>query len=154
MGKKNSSPNTKRQERRKASKERRAQRAYKEIKKDKGIKEAANYKRDIIERAKERYEKEHEHTTMIREKLSHGEMNQAIRFLYDKGIIKGAFDYYEDFLEQHQDEWTKSEIEQLLDDYEKEQEEGFNEAIDILKGGTTYVPTKRRSRKGYIVDFL
>ena len=99
MGKKNSSPNTKRQERRKASKERRAQRAYKEIRKDKGVKEAAKYKRDIIERAKERYEKEHENTQMIREKLDHGEMNQAIRFLYDKGIIKGAFDYYEDFLE-------------------------------------------------------
>ncbi len=156
MGKKNSSPNSKRKrkERRKASKERRAQRAYKEIKKDKGIKEAASYKRDIIERAKERYEKEHEHTTMIREKLSHGEMNQAIRFLYDKGIIKGAFDYYEDFLEQHQNEWTKNEIEQLLDDYEKSQEEGFNEAIDILKGGTTYIPTKKRSRNGYTIDFL
>ncbi len=154
MGKKNSSPNSKRKQRRKASKERRAQRAYKEIKKDKGIKEAASYKRDIIERAKERYEKEHEHTTMIREKLSHGEMNQAIRFLYDKGIIKGAFDYYEDFLEQHQNEWTKNEIEQLLDDYEKSQEEGFNEAIDILKGGTTYIPTKKRSRNGYTIDFL
>lgn len=154
MGKKNSSPNTKRQERRKASKERRAQRAYKEIRKDKGVKEAAKYKRDIIERAKERYEKEHENTQMIREKLDHGEMNQAIRFLYDKGIIKGAFDYYEDFLEQHQNEWTKSEVEQLLDDYEKSQEEGFNEAIDILKGGATYIPTKKRSRKGYTVDFL
>lgn len=156
MGKKNSSPNSKskRKERRHASKERRAQRTYKEIKKGKGIKEAASYKRDIIERAKERYEKEHEHTTMIREKLSHGEMNQAIRFLYDKGIIKGAFDYYEDFLEQHQNEWTKSEVEQLLDDYEKSQEEGFNEAIDILKGGTTYIPTKKRSRNGYTIDFL
>lgn len=154
MGKKNSSPNSKRKERRKASKERRAQRAYKEIKKDKGIKEAAKYKRDIIERAKERYEKEHENTQMIREKLDHGEMNQAIRFLYDKGIIKGAFDYYEDFLEQHQNEWTKSEVEQLLDDYEKSQEEGFNEAIDILKGGTTYIPTKKRSRNGYTIDFL
>lgn len=154
MGKKNSSPNTKRQERRHASKERRAQRTYKEIKKNKGFKEAAKYKRTIIERAKERYEKEHKNTQMIREKLNHGEMNQAIRFLYDKGIIKGAFDYYEDFLEQHQNEWTKSEIEQLLDDYEKSQEEGFNEAVDILKGGTTYVPTKKRSRKGYTVDFL
>lgn len=154
MGKKNSSPNTKRQERRRASKERRAQRTYNEVKKDKGAKEAANYRARIIERAKERYEKEHEHTTMIREKLDHGEMNQAIRFLYEKGIIKGAFDYYEDFLEQHQNEWTKNEIEQLLDDYEKSQEEGFNEAIDILKGGTTYVPTKKRSRKGYNVDFL
>lgn len=154
MGKKNSSQNTKRQERRHASKERRAQRTYKEIKKNKGFKEAAKYKRDIIERAKERYEREHEHTTMIREKLNRGEMNQAIRFLYDKGIIKGAFDYYEDFLEQHQNEWTKDEVEQLLNDYEKSQEEGFNEAIDILKGGTTYVPTKRRSRKGYNVDFL
>lgn len=99
MGKKNSSPNIKRQERRHASKERRAQRTYKEIKKNKDFKEAAKYKRDIIERAKERYEKEHENTQMIREKLNHGEMNQAIRFLYDKGIIKGAFDYYEDFLE-------------------------------------------------------
>lgn len=154
MGKKNSSPNTKRQERRKASKERRAQRTYNEVKKDKGTKEAANYRARIIERAKERYEKEHENTQMIREKLDHGEMNQAIRFLYDKGIIKGAFDYYEDFLEQHQNEWTKSEVEKLLDDYEKNQEEGFNEAIDILKGGTTYVPTKKRSRKGYNVDFL
>ena len=154
MGKKNSSPNTKRQERRRASKERRAQRTYKEIKKNKGIKEAAKYKRDIIERAKKRYEKEHENTQMIREKLNHGEMNQAVRFLYDKGIIKGAFDYYEDFLEQHQNEWTKSEVEQLLDDYEKSQEEGFNEAIDILKGGTTYIPTKKRSRNGYTVDFL
>ena len=154
MGKKNSSPNTKRQERRRASKKRRAQRTYKEIKKNKGIKEAAKYKRDIIERAKKRYEKEHENTQMIREKLNHGEINQAIRFLYDKGIVKGAFDYYEDFLEQHQNEWTKDEVEQLLNDYEKSQEEGFNEAIDILKGGTTYVPTKKRSRKGYTVDFL
>lgn len=154
MGKKNTSPNSKRQERRKASKERRAQRTYKEIKKDKGVKEAARYKARIIQRAKERYEKEHEHTQMIREKLDHGEINQAIRFLYDKGVIKGAFEYYEDFLEQHQNEWTKSEVEQLLDDYEKSQEEGFNEAIDILKGGTTYIPTKKRSRKGYTVDFL
>lgn len=154
MEKKNSSQNTKRQERRHASKERRNKRRYGEIKKDKGLKDAASYKKRIIQRAKERYEKEHEHTKMIREKLNHGEMNQAIRFLYDKGIIKGAFDYYEDFLEQHQNEWTKDEVEQLLNDYEKSQEEGFNEAIDILKGGTTYVPTKRRSRKGYNVDFL
>lgn len=101
MSKRNLSPNSKskRKARRHASKERRNERRYGEIRKDKGLKDAANYKRDIIERAKERYEKEHEHTTMIREKLSHGEMNQAIRFLYDKGIIKGAFEYYEDFLE-------------------------------------------------------
>lgn len=153
MGKK-VSPNSKRRERRQASKLRREKRSYEQIRQNQGVKDAAKYKNRIIQKAKERYEKEHEHTKMIREKLSNGEMNQAIRFLYKKGIIKGAFDYYEDFLEQHQDEWTKDEVEQLLEDYEKEQEEGFNEAIDILKGGTTYVPTKRRSRKGYNVDFL
>lgn len=148
------SPNSKRRERRQASRERREKRSYNEILQSQGTKDAAKYKNRIIQRAKERYEKEHENTIMIREKLSRGEMNQAIRFLYEKGIIKDAFDYYEDFLEQHQDEWTKDEVEQLLDDYEQSQEEGFNEAIDILKGGTTYVPTKRRSRKGYTVDFL
>lgn len=153
MGK-NVSPNSKRRERRQASKLRRENRSYEQIRQDKGIKDAAVYKKRIIQKAKERYEKEHQNTMMIREKLNRGEMNQAIRFLYDKGIIKGKFDYYEDFLEQHQDEWTKDEVEELLDNYEREQEEGFNEAIDILKGGTTYVPTKRRSRKGYNVDFL
>lgn len=153
MGK-NVSPNSKRRERRQASKLRRENRSYEQIRQNKGIKDAAAYKERIIQKAKERYEKEHQNTMMIREKLNRGEMNQAIRFLYDKGIIKGKFDYYEDFLEQHQDEWTKDEVEELLDNYEREQEEGFNEAIDILKGGTTYVPTKRRSRKGYNVDFL
>lgn len=148
------SSNSKRRERRQASRERREKRSYEQIRQSQGTKDAARYKNRIIQRAKERYEKEHENTKMIREKLSRGEMNQAIRFLYEKGIIKGAFDYYEDFLEQHQNEWTKDEVEQLLDDYEQSQEEGFNEAIDILKGGTTYVPTKRRSRKGYTVDFL
>ena len=148
------SPNTKRKERRQASKARRQERSYKEIRQEKGFKEAASYKKRIIQSAKERYEKEHQHTKMIREKLNHGEMNQAIRFLYDKGIIKGAFDYYEDFLEQHQDEWTKDEVEQLLNDYEREQEEGFNEAVDILKGGTTYTPAKKRSRHGYTLGFL
>lgn len=153
MGK-NVSPNSKRRERRQASKLRRENRSYEQIRQNKGIKDAAAYKNRIIQKAKERYEKEHQNTMMVREKLNRGEMNQAIRFLYDKGIIKGKFDYYEDFLEQHQDEWTKDEVEELLDNYEREQEEGFNEAIDILKGGTTYVPTKRRSRKGYNVDFL
>ena len=148
------SPNSKRRERRHASKLRRQERNYEEIRSNKGIKNAAEYRGNIIERAKEVYEKEHQNTTMIKERLSHGEINQAIRFLYNKGIIKGKFDYYEDFLEQHQDEWTEDEVEQLLNNYEKEQEEAFNEAIDILKGGTTYTPTKRRSRKGYNVDFL
>lgn len=148
------SPNSKRRERRHASKLRRQERNYEEIRSNKGIKNAAEYRGNIIERAKEVYEKEHQNTTMIKERLSRGEINQAIRFLYNKGIIKGQFDYYEDFLEQHQDEWTEDEVEQLLSNYEKEQEEAFNEAIDILKGGTTYTPTKRRSRKGYTVDFL
>lgn len=154
LKKKKVSPNSKRRERRQASKLKRQERKYKELRLNKGIKEAATYRRNIIERAKERYEKEHQNTVMIREKLNHGEMNQAIRFLYDKGIIKGAFEYYEDFLEQHQNDWTKDEVEQLLSDYEQSQKEAFNEAIDILKGGTTYTPTKRRSRYGYTIDFL
>lgn len=154
LKKKKVSPNSKRRERRQASKLRRQERKYKEISSNKGIKEAATYRKNIIERAKELYEKEHQNTVMIREKLNHGEMNQAIRFLYDKGIIKGAFDYYEDFLEQHQNDWTKDEVEQLLNNYEQSQKEAFNEAIDILKGGTTYTPTKRRSRNGYVLDFL
>lgn len=148
------SPNSKRRERRHASKLRRQERTYGEIRSNKGIKKATEYRKNIIERAKERYENEHQNTIMIRERLTNGEINQAIRFLYDKGIIKGKFDYYEDFLEQHQDEWTEEEVEELLNDYERGQEEAFNEAIDILKGGTTYTPTKRRSRKGYTVDFL
>ena len=152
--KKKVSPNSKRRERRQASKLRRQERNYEEIRSIKGVKEAATYRRNIIEKAKERYEKEHQNTTMIREKLNHGEINQAIRFLYNKGIIKSAFDYYEDFLEQHQNDWTKDEVEQLLNDYEQSQKEAFNEAIDILKGGTTYTPTKRRSRSGYTLDFL
>lgn len=148
------STNSKRRERRHASKLRRQERAYEEARQNKGLKKATEYRGNIIERAKELYEKEHQNTTMIRERLTDGEINQAIRFLYNKGIIKGKFDYYEDFLEQHQDEWTKDEVEQLLNNYETEQEEAFNEAIDILKGGTTYTPTKRRSRKGYTIDFL
>ena len=111
-------------------------------------------KNNIIKKAKERYEREHQNTTMIREKLSRGEMNYAIRFLYNKGIIKGAFEYYEDFLEQHQNDWTQDDVEQLLNEYEESQEESFNEAIDILKGGTTYVPTKRRNKGKYTLEFL
>lgn len=148
------SPNSKRRERRLASKLRRQERSYGEKLSNKGVKEASTYRRNIIERAKERYELEHRNTAMIREKLTHGEMNQAIRYLYNKGIIKGAFDYYEDFLEQHQNDWTQDEVEQLLNEYERSQEEAFNETIDILKGGTTYTPTKRRSRSGYTIDFL
>lgn len=148
------SPNSKRRERRQASKLRRQERTYEERRQTKGIKEAASYKSNIIQKVRERYEREHQNTVMIREKLSHGEMNQAIRFLYNKGIIKGAFEYYEDFLEQHQNDWTKDEVEELLNKYEESQEEAFNEAIDILKGGTTYTPTKRRSRNGYTLDFL
>lgn len=148
------SPNSKRRERRQASKLRRQERTYEERRQTKGIKEASSYKSNVIQKARERYEREHQNTVMIREKLSHGEMNQAIRFLYDKGIVKGAFEYYEDFLEQHQNDWTKDEVEELLNEYEESQKEAFNEAIDILKGGTTYTPTKRRSRYGYTLDFL
>jgi hypothetical protein len=64
------------------------------------------------------------------------------------------FDYYEDFLEQHQDEWTKEEVEELLEAYIKEQDEGFKQTIDILKGGTRYVPTKSRCSNGYTIDFV
>lgn len=153
MGKK-ISPNSKRRERRHASTQRRLKRSYEQIRQDKGVKEAAKWKNEILQKAKERYEKAHEHTKMIREKLSRGEMNQAIRFLYDKGVIKGMFDYYEDFLEQHQDEWTKEEVEELLEAYIKEQDEGFKQTIDILKGGTRYVPTKSRCSNGYTIDFV
>lgn len=152
MGRKSKTPNTKRQERRQASKLRRETRTYKEIRQDKGVKDAARYKERIIQKAREKYEKEHKNIAMIRDKMTNGEMNQAIRFLHDRGVIKGSFEYYEDFLEQHENEFDMDEIKGLLDDYEKSQEEGLNEAIDILKGGTTYTPTKRRSR-GYTFDF-
>lgn len=153
MGRRSRTPNIKRQERRKQSLERRRERTYKEIRQDKGVKDAAKYKANIIQKTKERYEKEHENIATIREKMTNGEINQAIRFLYDRGVIKGAFEYYEDFVEKHQHEFDMDEIGKLLDNYEKEQEEGFNEAIDILKGGTTYTPTKRRSRGKFMLDF-
>ena len=114
MGKKNSSPNTNRQERRHASKERRYKRRYGEIRKNKGLKDAAAFKQQKIKAEKERFERDYAEIQTFKRTLSdirkgNGNkltdeeikqtMNKAIRMLYDKGIIKGQFAYYEDFVE-------------------------------------------------------
>ena len=106
--------NSNRKERRHASKERRNKRRYGEIRKNKGLKDAAAFKRQRIKAEKERFERDYAEIQTFKRtlgdirngngnKLSDEEirqaMNKAIRMLYDKGIIKGQFAYYEDFVE-------------------------------------------------------
>lgn len=167
MGKKNSSPNTKRQERRHASKERRAQRTYKEIRKNKGLKSAAVFKQQRIKAEKERFERDYAEIQTFKRTLSdirkgNGNkltdeeikqtMNKTIRMLYDKGIIKGQFAYYEDFVEQHKNEIDIDEILGLVDEAEKQEEAAHEEILNAIQNPDYGKQFKRRSN-GFKVKF-
>ena len=167
MGKKNSSSNTKRQERRKASKERRAQRAYKEVRKDKGRLSAAAFKQQRIKSEKERFEREYAEIQTFKRTLSdirngngnkltdeeiNQAMNKAIRMLYDKGVIKGQFAYYEDFLEQHRNEIDIDEVLGLVDEAAEQEEAAHEEILNAIQDPDYGKQFKRRSN-GFKIKF-
>lgn len=167
MGKKNSSPNTKRQERRHTSKERRYKRRYGEIRKNKGLKDAAAFKQQKIKAEKERFERDYAEIQTFKRtlgdirngngnKLSDEEikqaMNKAIRMLYDKGVIKGQFAYYEDFVEQHKNEIDIDEILGLVDEAAEQEKAAHEEILNAIQNPDYGKQFKRRSN-GFKVKF-
>ena len=167
MGKRNSSPNTKRQERRKASKIRRNERRYGEIRKNKGLKNASAFKQQRIKAEKERFERDYAEIQTFKRTLSdirkgngnkltdeeiRQAMNKAIRMLYDKGIIKGQFVYYEDFLEQHKDEIDIDEILGLVDEAAEQEKAAHEEILNAIQNPDYGKQFKRRSN-GFKVKF-
>lgn len=152
MGRKSKTPNIKRQERRQASKMRRAERRYDELRNiEKSA--AAEYKKKRLAQEKARYEKSHQHLTMIREKLSHGEMNEAIRYLYDRGVIKGKFQYYEEFLEQHYNELDMNEIQEMLNETEAQDELLHQDIVDLINNPGLVMKPNRGSHWSGIMEF-
>lgn len=170
MSKRNSSPNSKRQERRKASKERRNERRYGEIRKNKGLKDAASYKRQRIQEEKKRFEKNYNEIQTFKrtlegikrdngQRLSDDEvrqaLNKAIRFLYSKGIIKSSFQYYEDFLEQHKQDLDINELIGLIDEAAESEQEAHEEVLSAIQDpnyGKQFV-RRKRSSNGYMTSF-
>lgn len=68
-------------------------------------------------------------------------------------IISRHPDWDDDYIDE---EWFIEELDKeikMLKLKKERQEEYFNEAIDILKNGRKYTPTKSRSR-GYTIDFI
>jgi hypothetical protein len=61
----------------------------------------------------------HRNIQTIKDRLTGKEISQAIRFLYDKGIVRGSNEYYEDFLEINEDKWTIEEVREMLSQYEE-----------------------------------
>lgn len=60
-------------------------------------------------------------------KLTNEGKNQAMRVLYDKGIIKSKSDYYEDFLMDNEDKVTPEEVDEAIERHVQEIEEGILE---------------------------
>lgn len=157
----------KRKERRQASKERRSERRYSEIRKNSGIKDAAAFKRQRIKAEKERFEKNYAEIQTFKRtlegikngngnKLTDGEikqaMNKTIRMLYDKGIIKGQFAYYEDFIEQHKNEIDINEILGLVDEAAEQEEAAHEEILSAIQDPDYGKQFKRRSN-GFKIKF-
>lgn len=113
---------------------------YSSIRKDSGIKVAAEYKRTTLNGLRDKYIAAHQNIQTIKERLSNGEINQAIRYLHDKGIILGQFEYYEDFLEQHENEWDIEEVRSLLEEHEAQMDADFMDAITIFDDDGAYKP--------------
>lgn len=63
-------------------------------------------------------------------KLDNQHKNQAIRLLHDKGIKKAKSEAYEDFLLENEEELSKDEIQERLEAYEEEMEQGI---LDFAK---------------------
>lgn len=172
MSKRNSTPNSKseRKARRHASKERRNERRYGEIRKDKGLKDAASYKRQRIQEEKKRFEKNYNEIQTFKrtlegvkrdngQRLSDGEvrqvLNKAIRFLYSKGLIKSSFQYYEDFLEQHKQDLDINELIGLIDEAAESEQEAHEEVLSAIQDpnyGKQFV-RRKRSGNGYMTSF-
>lgn len=159
--------NSNRKERRHASKERRNKRRYGEIRKNKGLKDAAAFKRQRIKAEKERFERDYAEIQTFKRtlgdirkgngnKLSDEEIRQAInktiRMLYDKGIIKGQFAYYEDFVEQHKNEIDIDEILGLVDEAAEQEEAAHEEILSSIQNPDYGKQFKRRSN-GFKVKF-
>lgn len=146
MGRKSKTPNIKRQERRRQSVEKRRQRAYSGLK-DVSPAKALEYKKERIAQEKERYMKAHEKIAMMREKMTNGEMNEAIRYLYDRGIVKGTFQYYEDFLEQHEMELDMEEISNYYDELEAAEKEVHENLMNEILNPSSRQTWRPRSKK-------
>lgn len=164
------SSNSKRRERRQASKERRNERRYDEIRKNNGIKDATAFKRQRIQAEKERFERNYGEIQTVKRTLedvrrSDGKhlsdeevnqaMNKAIRFLYDRGIIKSSFQYYEDFLEQHKQDLDINELIGLVDEAAKSEQQAHEEVLAAIQDpnyGKQFV-RRKRSSSGYMTSF-
>lgn len=164
------SPNSKRRERRQASKLKRQERKYKELLSNKGIKVAATFKRQKIQAEKERFERNYSEIQTVKRMLqdvrrSDGQyltnsevnsvMNKAIRFLYDRGLIKSSFEYYEDFLEQHRQDLDVDELIGLVDEAAESEKRAHEEILSAVQDpnyGKQFV-RRKRSNNGYITSF-
>lgn len=99
--------------------------------------------------AKERYMESHRNLQTIKDRLTGQEINQAIRFLYDKGIIRGSNEYYEDFLEINEDKWTIEEVRDLLSQYEESEQQALEDTLALITDGY-YTPTPLLRKNDFI----
>ena len=99
--------------------------------------------------ARERYMESHKNLQTIKDRLTNQEINQAIRFLYDKGIIRGSNQYYEDFLEINEDKWTIEEIRDMLSQYEESEQQALEDTLALITDGY-YTPTPLLRKNDFI----
>lgn len=85
--------------------------------------------------AKERYATSHRNVQTIKDRLSNQEINQAIRFLHDKGIVRSSNEYYEDFLEINEDKWTIEEVREMLGEYEESERQALEATLNLITDG-------------------
>lgn len=88
-----------------------------------------------LEAAKERYAAAHKNLQTIKDRLTNQEINQAIRFLHDKGIIRSSNQYYEDFLELNEDKWSIDEIRDMLNEYEEGEKQALEDTLTLITDG-------------------
>lgn len=98
-----------------------------------------------LEAAKERYAAAHKNIQTIKDRLTNQEINQAIRYLHDKGIIRSSHEYYEDFLELNEDKWSIDEIRELLDQHEENEKKALEDTLSLITDG--YYTSKPLLRK-------
>lgn len=85
--------------------------------------------------ARERYMESHRNIQTIKDRLTGQEINQAIRFLHDKGIVRASNEYYEDFLELNEDKWTIDEVREMLGEYEESERQALEATLELITDG-------------------
>lgn len=101
--------------------------------------------------ARERYAESHRNLQTIKDRLTGKEINQAIRFLYDKGIIRGSNEYYEDFLEINEDKWTIEEVRDMLSQYEESERQALEDTLTLITDGY-YTPKPLQKKNNFIFE--